>query len=170
MFYLHPVLSDIPEQSYKMTVISVLLVSIINLFFSFIIFTTYWAYYTWIDLILFDFIFLYSRSTTITAKQTRQNKTTAKTPQTHTNTDQQKDKNKVCALLPMCLGDSVFSIYPTAPGLSSYPILWDGPALAQHSNLTFTGLWVKRKITRQMIFFLQKQLPVYHGKAFVHPA
>lgn len=70
---------------------------------------------------------------------------------THKHSPAIGQEQTVC-LFPMCLGDSVFSIYPIAPGLSSYPILWDGPALAQHSNLTFTGLWVKKKM-RQMIFF-----------------
>lgn len=43
-------------------------------------------------------------------------------------------RNKLCAMLHMYPGDSIFSTYPTAPSLSSHHMLGEELALAQHSN------------------------------------
>ena len=43
-------------------------------------------------------------------------------------------RDKLCAMLHMCPGDSIFSTYPTGPSLSPHHMLGEELALAQHSN------------------------------------
>lgn len=43
-------------------------------------------------------------------------------------------RDKLCVMLHVCPGDSIFSTYPIASSLSSHHMVGEGLALAQHRN------------------------------------